>query len=117
MAGFVNGTIVLDAYPFTTSAGSNHNVEVEGSLLFVTVSNNNDAITGIINCAVGGSLVLVVNVGPTNDLIIKHNNSGSAVGNRIATASGLDVTVKPFESALLGYDVQGGDWHVIKFAS
>jgi len=116
MAGFIDGSLILDPYAVTTSLGDNADVVISGSLIFVTVSNNNDAITGIVNPAPGsGTLIFVANVGPTNNLVIKNNNSGSSAENRIFTASGTDLTVAPFETAALGYDPNNSEWHVIKF--
>lgn len=116
MAGFLGGTLVLDSYPVTTAMGDNDDVVVEGSLVFVTVSNDNDAITGIINPAPAqGSLILVANIGPTNTLVIKNNDAGSSAGNKIFTANGSDLNVEPFETVALGYDSLNLEWHVVKF--
>lgn len=116
MAGFINGAVYFDSQAFTTSSGDNNDVPMNGSLMYIVISNDNDAITGIVPDSNLGFLAFVVNIGPTNNLVIKNNSSGSAVGNRILTYSGSDVTVAPLQTALLGYDTTNQQWHVIKFA-
>jgi len=116
MAGFSAGSLTLDSAPFVTAAGDNNDVPLNGSLMYVVVSNDMDAITGIAGDVTLGCLVFVVNIGPTNNLVIKNNSSSSAVGNRILTYSGANVTVAPFQTALLGYDTTNQEWHVTKFA-
>jgi hypothetical protein len=115
MAGFTTGLLSLDAEAFPTVSGDNNNVPVFGSLLYVTVTNDDDAITGLaLGENIVGAVVFVVNIGPTNTLVLKHN-TGSDPQNRILTASGADVSVQPFETALLGYDTVDLHWHLIKF--
>jgi len=116
MAGFIDGSLILDSTAFTTASGNNNDIPVAGSLMYIIVSNNNDAITGITPDANLGYLIFVVNVGPTNNLVIKNNSSSSAAGNRIISYSGSDVTVAPLQTALLGYDTTNQEWHIIKFA-
>lgn len=116
MAGIINGEIILDSYSVTTSSGDNNDVATQGSLIYVTVSNNNDAITGIV-APTGGAMIYVVNIGPTNSLVIKNNSGSSAAANRIITANGSDLTVLAYETVALGYDTSGALWHVIKFKS
>lgn len=115
MAGFINGLLSLDSELFVTSSGNNNDVPVTGSLMYISVSNNNDAITGISQGMSTGSLVFVVNIGATNNLVIKHNSGSSSAGNRIFTSTGADITVAAFQTALLGYDTTNLEWHVIKF--
>lgn len=116
MAGFNSGFLVLDPFGVTTASGDNNDVPIEGSLVYVTVSNNNDAITGLSSGLNAGALIFVVNVGPTNNLVIKNNSGSSSAGNKIFTSTGSDVTVPPFQTACMGYDTIGSAWHVIKFA-
>lgn len=115
MSGFQNGQLILDNEAFTTSSGENDDVPVSGSLLYVVVSNDLDSITGL-QAPLGGALVFVVNIGPTNNLVISNNSSSSTAGNRILTYSGSDVTVAPFQTALVGYDTVNSEWHLVKFA-
>lgn len=114
MAGFLNGQLQLDSYGVTTSSGDNNDVSTQGSLIYITVSNNNDAITGIV-APTGGAWVLVVNIGPTNSLVIKNNSASSVAANRILTANGSDLTVLAYETVALGYDTTNAQWHVVKF--
>lgn len=115
MAGFQNGVLSLDSNLYTTSSGDNNDVPVNSSLLYVTVSNNNDAITGLALGDNSGALVFVVNTGPTNNLVIKNNSGSSSATNVILTSTGADVTVAAYSTAVLGYDTTNQQWHLIKF--
>lgn len=115
--GFIGNKLALESAPFVTDSGDNDDVPCTSSLMYIVVSNNNDAITGIDPGSNDGYLLFVVNIGPTNNLIIKDNDSGSLAENRILTANGSDLTVAPFETALLGYDTTNQQWHVIKFVA
>jgi hypothetical protein len=117
MAGFSAGTLVLDSNPFVTSSGDNNDVPLGGSLMYIVVSNDMDAITGMAGDVTLGSIIFVVNIGPTNNLVIKNNNVSSSAGNRILTVAGIDLTVPPFCTALLGYDTTNQEWHVTRFSS
>lgn len=116
MAGFLNGSLVLDEVTFTTSSGNNNDVPMSGSLMYIDVSNNNDTITGIATDQVLGFMVFLVNTGPTNNLILKNNSSLSAVGHRIISYNGTDITVAPLQTALLWYDTVALEWNITKFA-
>jgi hypothetical protein len=117
MSGIVNGLVALDSSPVVTSSGDNNDVTIAGTLVYVIVSNDNDAITGVVNSDTAqGSLVFLVNVGSTNRLIVKHDDAGSVDENKILSYSGTDVTVNPYQTALLGYDTTNLRWHVINFA-
>ncbi len=112
--GFQNGLVSFDYNLITTTSGDNNNVPTMGTLNYVIVSNNLDAITGIDVGTSEGFLIFVVNVGPTNNLVIKNNNANSLATNRILTSDGLDLTVRPFYTAVLGYDTINSVWHVLQ---
>lgn len=115
MAGFANGKLILDSEPFVTT-GSDNDVPCNSSLMYIIVSNDLDEITGIDPSTNDGFLILVVNVGPTNTLILKNDSASSIAENRIISADGEDCIVEPLETALLGYDTAGQRWHCIKVA-
>lgn len=114
MAGFSNGTAFLDARTFTTSSGDNNDVEVQGSLLYVVTSNNNDAVTGLMADPSMGWLLFLANASLTNKLVIKHNSSSSASGNRIMVYNGMNLTLLPSQTVLIGYDVATAAWYVFR---
>lgn len=104
----VNGTVAFGASTFTTSAGDNNNVPVSAAYLIVTTSNNNDALTGFVPfTSDSGQLLFVVNLHETNNLILKPDNAGSDVENRIRTSTGTNLTLAPYQAALLTYSSQG----------
>jgi hypothetical protein len=106
MTGFQNNSVVLGSQAFTTSAGDNNDLPIEGSMLLVTTSNNNDAITGISAPAIAEgevALLFVVNAHPSNTLMLKHDSASSLAGNRILLASGVDLSVPPKKWATMGY--------------
>lgn len=114
MSGFLNGLLTLDGVTFTTSSGDNNDAPVNGSLMSVSVTNNNDAITGVALGQSIGAVIWLVNISSTNNLVVKNNNSGSVAANRILTANGLDLTVPPSWTAELNYDITNSVWHVVQ---
>lgn len=117
MAGFDNGALVLDHFDYTTAGAVNNNVEISGSLVYVTVTTNLDEITGLVPQTNTGILLLLVNIGPTNSFVIKHDSGSSDAPNRIFTHDQEDLIVPPGQTALLGYDSNIGFWAVIKIAN
>ena len=115
MAGFQNGFEVLDETTYTTVSSVNDDVVLDGSLMYVTPANNNDAITGLTG-GIAGARIIIVNVDPTNSLVIKHDDAGSTAENRILIYNGADVTIPPFEALELGYASTDSRWHSIKSA-
>lgn len=65
-------------------------------------------ITGIAN-GLNGRMLYLVNVGAT-DIVIQHQNAGSAAGNRIITQASADVTMGPDETMILIYDSTTARW-------
>lgn len=114
MAGFIDGILGLDSSLFITSAGENNNVQVGSSLFYVSVSNDMDSITGLMLGNNFGALILVVNVGPTNNLVIKNNSSSSDAANVILSSNGTDYIVPPFNTAIMGYDTSNLMWHIVR---
>jgi hypothetical protein len=114
-SGFFNGMVVLDTTTITTSAGKNNDINIKGSLILVTPSGNlTDTITGMdIGQNVGG-LILVVNTSATYNLVIENNSSSSTLTNRVLTADGNNYILPPFNTAIVGYDVVGSMWHIIR---
>lgn len=104
----VNGSVVFGKRVFTTTAGDNDNVEVSGGFLLVTTSNNNDALTGFVpTTGVGGEILFVVNLSATNNLILKPDDTGSLEANRIRTSTDTNLTLAPYQAALLTYSDAG----------
>jgi hypothetical protein len=60
-------------------------------------------ITGIAAPATSGTLLDVCNVGTTNALVLKHQNTGSSAANRLELGGG-DVTIAPGLCEALRYD-------------
>jgi len=115
MSGVSNGKLVLDSAVTVTSSGDNNDVPVTGSLMYISVSNDMDAITGLDPGDItDGALILVVNIGPTNNLVLKNNSGSSAAQNVILSANGSDYVVPPFNTAILGYDTTNLMWHIVR---
>lgn len=114
MAGFVDGILYLDPGFLTTVSGDNDDVS-PGGLMIISTAHNNDAITGLVAPS-GWPIILLVNADASNNLILKHLSTGSAVGNRISIYNAADLTIPPLQSALLGYDLVNGIWRSVKFA-
>lgn len=114
MAGFNGGKLILDPFIFTTSTGSNNDVILQGSLIYVVVTTELDAITGIDPGANEGSFVLLGNASTTKNFVLKNNSASSAAINRVITPDGLDYMVPPSNVAIIGYDTIGQMWHVLR---
>lgn len=56
--------------------------------------------------------IWVVNVG-ANDVVLGHEDAGSAAANRIISNTGANLTLNPDESALLWYDDTDTRWRVL----
>ncbi len=107
----------LDTSTITTTAGKNNNKVIQSSLVIATPSGNlTDTLTGLDIGQGFGGLILLVNSHPTRNLVIQHNGSASDSVNRILTADGLNIVLPPFNTAIIGYDIVGSQWHVIKTA-
>jgi hypothetical protein len=72
-------------------------------------------ITGFAGGVKGRVLIIVV-VG-TNDLVLSNNNAGSAVGNRIVTGTGANVTLSAAETIILYYDSTAAVWRPLSIHS
>jgi hypothetical protein len=73
-------------------------------------SNASRDLTGIV--AHVGMSVDLVNVG-SNNIVLKHESSSSAVANRILTPSAGDLTLAAAKSAHLWYDSASSRWRVL----
>ena len=51
--------------------------------------------------------------GGANDIVLAHQNAGSAAANRIITHTGANVTLNADESALLWYDDTDARWRIL----
>lgn len=69
-------------------------------------------LTGLANGA-DGRLIIIRNVGNTNNLVLANQSASSAAANRIVTTTGSDLTVAPGKSAQLIYDSPTSRWIVI----
>lgn len=99
-----NDALLLTPTVYTTVPGNNNNIILRASLLLVTTANDGDRITGIEYFG-DGHLVEIVNIS-VNSLIIAHNDSNSAPGNRILTDTGQPLTLKQYDVAK-GFYVNG----------
>lgn len=55
----------------------------------------------------------VTNVGTVDNIILAHQNAGSAAGNRIISPTGANLTLGPDESALLWHDDTTDRWRIL----
>lgn len=56
--------------------------------------------------------IWAVNVG-ANNVVLQHQNAGSAAANRIISPTGADLTLGPDEAALLWYDDTTARWRIL----
>lgn len=68
-------------------------------------------ITGLQAPSLSG-VVTLVNVGTTNNLVLKNQSGSSSATNRFLTAGGTDVTLTPGASAACWYDPTTTRWRV-----
>lgn len=94
---------------YETVSGNNNNVELQSSLLEITVANNLDALTGLDAKGLDdGALVFIRNVGASNVLTIKNNDINSDDKNRIRISVG-DITLPPGRWAFAVQNSPGWD--------
>lgn len=98
----INSVLYLDAQPFTTVTGDNNDLVLTSSNLQVTVTTDNDALTGLVPPVdMDGAQCWVTNASVSNNLVLK-NNTGSTVPFRFILPSG-DQTLAPLASLHVGY--------------
>lgn len=68
-------------------------------------------LTGLANVAPGRP-VTITNVGGF-DLVLAHQNAGSAAPNRIISPTAANYTLGPNESAILRYDGSSQRWRIV----
>jgi hypothetical protein len=61
----------------------------------------------------GGRVVTLMNVSATYNLVVAHEDSGSAAANQFTLPSGLDITLTPGMSTTLWYDSADSRWRVM----
>ncbi len=73
-------------------------------------------ITGINSAVLGatqtGDAFCLMNVG-ANDLVLAHQNAGSAAANRFISPTGLNYTLAPDQSAWIWYDETTQRWRIL----
>ncbi|MGI9491224.1 MAG: hypothetical protein ACR2QF_02235, partial [Geminicoccaceae bacterium] len=55
----------------------------------------------------------ITNIGTVDNIILAHQNAGSAAGNRIISPTGANLTLGPDESALLWHDDVTDRWRIL----
>lgn len=55
----------------------------------------------------------ITNIGTVDNIILAHQNAGSAAGNRIISPTGANLTLGPDESALLWHDDTTDRWRIM----
>lgn len=69
-------------------------------------------VTGLVAGAAGEART-AVNVG-TQNIVLKHQNAGSAAANRFLCGGAADITLAADEIAMLWYDATTARWRVVK---
>lgn len=112
-------------YDFSTmasvnlAAGANDDVAISQKLdvAMVNPAFGPASLTGIVAPRVDKRLVRLFNEGG-NDLVIKHEDAGSAAANRFDTAHGLDLILRANQSVEILYDSTGSPadrWRVLDY--
>lgn len=105
---FLNGLIQLDPQLFSTVSGDNDNLVLDSSKLFVTTTNDLDALTGLkVAYNETGYSVWVNNVHATNVLLLKNDDAGTDAGFRFMF--GKDIHVPPGAAMQIEF-VAGTGW-------
>ncbi len=69
------------------------------------------AITGMTG-GFKGRILIIINVG-AQDIVFANNSASSAVGNKIITGTGADVTITTTKSIIFYYDKTSAVWRLI----
>lgn len=91
--------------PTTLGAGSTHDYSPTGlaSSIALRLDGASGAILTGIAGGTSGRVLLLVNIG-TNNIVLNHDDAGSASANRFLLPNGSNVTVRPHGTALLWWD-------------
>lgn len=97
---------------YTAVNGNNNDIDI-GPYCVVKVAGptNNYGITGI-SGGVDGRIVILYN-NTAKDMLLRHDNSGSQVGNRIYCCEEGQYSVKSYGAVILMYDGATGYWLTI----
>jgi hypothetical protein len=112
----VNGDFSLSKRVFNTGiVGTFHNLNTQNSSVIKYFGSSNVTITGLVGGTDGKIIMLFAS--PTSTIILKHNNTGSLIGNRILTVNSGDLTIPGGGSVTLMYDVDGSYWRIVAVAN
>lgn len=106
-----NSILHIDPQEFTTVSGDNDDVVLDSSQLWITCTDDNDALTGAIPpMSTSGSLLWVRNVSASNTLVVKNNDTGSTDGYRFILGGGsTTLTLEPGQGQQFSF-ISGTGW-------
>jgi len=116
-AGFVAWQSVLTPAQITSNqndynpTGFNNGGSPAGASILRLSSDASRDITGLVG-GVSGRLLIISNVG-TNDIVLKHQNTGSTAANRFIFQAASDLTLSADASVTLWYDATTSRWRRI----
>lgn len=108
MSGFMGGYLLLDTQQITLTSATTNDLPISNTRLEITPQADNDVITGMdkqfdLGTNLVGPIVFMANGHATRNLVLKHNDSGSASGNRIFTADAKDMILGPGQAVQFGW--------------
>ena len=109
LSGLLSATPVGQVSPDQITANQN-NYPLPEEFLVRLSSDAARTITGFAGARPG--LTIISNVGAQN-IILAHQNAGSAETNRIISHTGADLTINANESVLILYDFTTSRWRTV----
>jgi hypothetical protein len=97
--------------PTAISTSQNNYDPGAGDVLRVSASASGVNITGLVPRL--EKLRLLINIGSSNNLTLKHESASSTAANRFTTPNGGDYIVQPTGSTSLFYDDTNSRWRIL----
>jgi len=110
------GYFTLNNTSAPAAFGANQNdyaLNANISALLVSSSVASVDITGIVNSSGNGRIVPIINVGTSNNVVLKHQSTSSSAANRFVLPNATDLTLAPGEAATLFYFTANSRWYVM----
>ena len=111
-----NVNVALIGPPQITANTNDYNpAGFDTCIVLAVTTDASRNLTGLNANRLQRRLVLLINRG-SFDLVVQHNNAGSAALNRFSCPNALDLTLGSGEGAWIFYDPGTGIWRVIGYA-
>lgn len=110
---YIQGLLRLLQSESTLNADQNNFDLNNKSIQAITPSGATRTFTGFAVGTNTGSIIWILNVSASQDLVLANESASSTAANRIITQSGANLTIKPKGAVCLWYDSTAARWRVV----